>query len=108
MAKKPRKKKVQHCTEGAKQDRCEMCGRTKPLTKHHLIPRAVHTKKKFVTLFGKKEMRTRGLMVCKLCHHGIHDLIPKETDLAEHYNTKELLMAHAAVQKHVAWVKKQK
>ncbi len=88
--------------------KCELCEREKKLSKHHLIPRAVHTKKKFINRFGKEEMRKRGIMVCKDCHHGIHDLIPDEKEIAENYNTKELLMAHEAIQKHVAWVKKQK
>ena len=89
-------------------DCCELCNRDKPLTKHHLIPRAVHTKKKFVKKFGKKEMKSRLLMVCSLCHHGIHDCIPDEKDLANDYNTKELLLENPAIQKHVGWVKKQK
>jgi hypothetical protein len=87
---------------------CELCERDKKLTKHHLIPCAVHTKKKFINRFGKEEMQKRGLMLCKLCHNGIHDLIPDEKELAESYNTKELLLANEAVVKHIAWVKKQK
>ena len=47
-------------------------------------------------------------MLCKLCHAGIHDLIPDEKDLAEKYNTRELLLKNEAVRKHVAWVRKQK
>ena len=88
--------------------RCALCDREKPLTFHHLIPKAVHTKKKFINRFGKEEMRTRGLMICKMCHSGIHDLIPDEKTLAESYNTKELLLAHDGVKKHVAWAGKQK
>lgn len=87
---------------------CELCGRDKPLTKHHLIPRAVHSKKKFINLFGKEEMGKRGLMVCKVCHNGIHDLIPDEKELAESFNTKELLLADERIVKHVEWARKQK
>lgn len=86
---------------------CELCGRDKPLTKHHLIPRAVHGKK-FINLFGKEEMHKRGLMVCKVCHSGIHDLIPSEKELAESFNTKELLLADERIVKHVEWARKQK
>jgi hypothetical protein len=89
-------------------DRCELCGRSKRLTKHHLIPRGVHRKKRFVNRFGKTEMRRRSLMLCKECHAGIHDLIPDEKELAEKYNTKELLLGNEAVRKHIAWVRKQK
>lgn len=94
--------------EKPKETPCELCSRNQKLSKHHLIPRAVHTKKKFINRFGKEEMRKRGLMLCKLCHNGIHDLIPDEKTLAESYNTKELLLAHPAIAKHVAWAKKQK
>jgi len=89
-------------------DRCELCGRRKKLTKHHLVPKAVHTKKRYVARFGKKEMRQRGLMLCRACHAGIHDLIPDKKELADKYHTKELLLAIEAVRKHIAWVKKQK
>ena len=85
-----------------------MCEREQKLTKHHLIPRAVHTKKKFINRFGKKEMGERGIQICKLCHSGIHNLIPSEKELAENYNTKELLMADERIQKHVNWARKQK
>ena len=47
-------------------------------------------------------------MLCKLCHKGVHALIPEEKDLAESFNTKELLLANEAVAKHVAWARKQK
>jgi hypothetical protein len=89
--------------------KCELCGRLgQKLTKHHLIPRAVHTKKRFVNKFGKKEMRSRTLMLCRLCHGGLHDLFPTEKELAEAFHTRELLLAHEAVQRHIAWVRKQK
>lgn len=53
-------------------------------------------------------MQTRGLYLCRLCHNGIHDLIPKEKDLADKYNTKDALMEHPGILKHVNWVRKQK
>jgi hypothetical protein len=88
--------------------RCDLCGRQKKLTKHHLVPRAVHRKKRYVNRFGKQDMRQRGLMICRECHNGIHDLIPDEKELADKYHTRELLLANDAIRKHVAWVKKQK
>ena len=73
---------------------CDLCGRPgQELTKHHLIPRAVHKKKRFANRFGKQEMRQRGLMLCKLCHSGLHDLFPSEQELADKYNTREALLA---------------
>ena len=87
---------------------CELCDREKPLTKHHLIPRAVHTKKRFIRKFGKEEMCHRGLQLCKECHSGIHDLVPDEKELADKYNTKELLLTNEQIVKHIEWVRKQK
>ena len=53
-------------------------------------------------------MRSRGLYLCRLCHSGIHDLIPDEAQLAESFNTRELLLAHEPIARHVAWAAKQK
>ena len=46
-------------------------------------------------------------MVCTLCHSGIHDIYD-EKELAENFNTKELLMADERIKKHVEWSRKQK
>lgn len=91
-----------------KKTNCELCGRNVTLTFHHLIPCKVHSKKKFLREHTKKEMHSRGLYLCKLCHDGIHDIITSEKELAESYNTKELLMAHEGIAKHVKWAAKQK
>jgi hypothetical protein len=93
---------------GQKQNSCDLCGRERHLTKHHLIPRAVHRKKRYVNRFGKKDMGTRSLMICRECHNGIHDLIPDEKELADKFHTKELLLTNEAISKHIEWVKKQK
>lgn len=103
-----KKDQVQNCYEGESAGCCELCHRNRLLTKHHLIPRAVHTKKRFIRRHGKQEMRERGLMVCKECHDGIHDIIPDERELAENYTTKADLLANPKIRKHVAWVRKQK
>src|SRR5215813_12076249 len=88
--------------------RCELCQRQKKLTKHHLIPKAVHTKKRYLNRYGKQEMRGRALLICNDCHAGIHDLIPDEKVLAEKYHTKQLLLENEAIRRHIAWVRKQK
>lgn len=95
------------CMESGTDGRCELCGREKPLTKHHLIPRAVHTKKRYIRKHGKQEMRERGADLCKLCHDGIHDLYDEKT-LANDFNTRELLLEDESIRRHVAWVRKQK
>jgi hypothetical protein len=89
-------------------DRCEFCDRNAPVTKHHLIPRAIHSTKKFMKRFTKKEMYGNAVMVCRLCHSGIHAIIPSEKDLAEYYYTKDLLLAHEGIDRHVQWARKQK
>jgi formate hydrogenlyase subunit 6/NADH:ubiquinone oxidoreductase subunit I len=87
---------------------CELCGRLKPLTFHHLIPRHVHRKRRYRRRYALAEMRCRGLYLCKLCHDGIHDLIPDEKELAAHFNTRELLLTHEALRRHIDWVRRQK
>ncbi len=86
---------------------CELCGNDKELTFHHLIPKLMHSKPRFQKRYTKKEMQTRGLYICRCCHSGLHDLF-SEKELGESYNTKELLLAHEGVKKHVAWAAKQK
>lgn len=93
--------------EGSTNGHCEFCGREKPLTKHHLIPRAVHTKKRYIRRHGKEEMRTRGVDLCKECHDGIHDLYT-EKELADNFNTKDLLLEDERVRRHIKWVRKLK
>ncbi len=92
----------------AEPSECELCGRHVPLTFHHLIPRAVHRKPRFQKRYTKQEMKDRGLWICNLCHGGIHNLIEDEKELAERYNTKELLLGHEGVARHITWVRKQK
>lgn len=107
-SKEERRRAAQDCGEGKERGICGLCEQERKLTKHHLIPRAAHGKRKFRKMFGLEEMLTRGLLCCKLCHDGIHDLVPDELELAEFHNTKEALLAHERIAKHVAWSKKQK
>ena len=86
---------------------CELCDRDKYLTFHHLIPRKLHSKKRFRKTFTLREMQTRGLYLCGECHDGVHMLLT-EMELGEHYNTKEALLGHEGVARHVAWARKQK
>lgn len=86
---------------------CALCQRAVPTTAHHLIPRAVHRKKRFRARFGVEEMRARLVPLCKLCHNAVHEFIPSEKLLAESYNTVEALLAHEGIARHVAWARKQ-
>jgi|AntRauTorckE5430_2_1112549.scaffolds.fasta_scaffold00673_10 hemerythrin len=87
---------------------CELCARDKPLTEHHLIPRAVHGKKYFQKHFTKEEMTHRRISIRRECHKGIHRTIPDEKELARNFNTKEALLADERIVKHLAWVAKQR
>lgn len=87
---------------------CELCEREKPLTEHHLIPRAVHGKTYFKKRFSREEMTHRRISICRSCHKGIHRLIPDEKELARDFNTKAALLEDERIQKHVEWVKKQR
>ncbi|SDK86546.1 hypothetical protein SAMN05421823_103749 [Catalinimonas alkaloidigena] len=84
---------------------CELCGREKPLTFHHLIPRTTHRKKWFQKNFDKWELRTRGLNLCRDCHNHLHTLYDEKT-LGRQFNTLESLQQDEAVQRFVKWVRK--
>lgn len=86
---------------------CQLCGRARPLTQHHLIPRFVHSKKRFTRRYSKQEMKTRLLLLCRACHRGLHQLF-SERELAESFHTRELLLGDERVQKLVRWARKQK
>ena len=87
---------------------CEFCSREVPLTFHHLLPVKTHRRTRFQRRYSKYELKNRGLYLCRPCHDGIHDIIPDEVVLGEQYNTKEQLLAHEGIARHVAWVAKQK
>ena len=88
-----------------KTDACELCKRAmETLTKHHLIPRTRHRKKRNKRLFERVDVRTRILWVCRPCHNHIHDVFT-EKELEEHYNTSETLLAHPEIERFVVWIK---
>ena len=88
---------------------CDLCGRLlkEGTTSHHLVPRAVHCKKRFQRRFSKDEMRTT-VELCRDCHRAVHDLVPDEKDIAQNYYTVDLLKEHPAIAKFLTWVRKQK
>lgn len=86
---------------------CRFCGRHVPLTRHHLIPRACHRRGWFQRRYSREQV-AQSIEICRLCHDGIHELIPDEQLLGKQFATPELLLAHAGVQRMVAWVRKQK
>jgi len=90
-------------------NRCALCGRVtkRGTTKHHLIPRTLHSNKWFKRHFTREELH-RTIDVCRDCRKAIHRLVPDEKQLGRHYNSVERLLAHEQIGKFVAWVRKQK
>lgn len=89
-----------------KQGVCELCQRDEvKLTRHHLIPRARHNKKRTQRHFSQREMQTDIAMLCRPCHSQIHSIFDNH-ELASYYHTIERLQAHSEVQKFINWVKK--
>lgn len=85
---------------------CPLCNRHVNLTFHHLIPKKVHGRNFFKKKYKKSELRA-GIMICRLCHDGLHDFYD-EMCLGKDYNTLDAILADPPLIKHFAWVAKQK
>ena len=88
-------------------DACGLCGRNTNLEFHHLIPRTNHNKPWFRRQFTREEMRTRGAMLCRLCHRFIHRQWDEQT-LGRRLNTLDALRDEPATRRHVRWAQKQR
>jgi len=87
-----------------KPDRCELCGRVvAALTRHHLIPRTRHRKKRNRRLFDRQDVRTRILWICRPCHDHIHEVL-SEKEMEADYHSREALLEHPAIRRFVAWI----
>jgi serine protease inhibitor ecotin len=83
---------------------CELCEREMRRTFHHLIPKETHNKylkKKQLpeNIMGdcnRVWLNTYGAMVCRTCHSAIHNAAPND-ELAEKYNTIDLLLTHPKI-----------
>lgn len=85
---------------------CPLCQREVTLTFHHLTPKKLHRRKFYRKRMDRLE-RNRGIAICRLCHDGIHDIYDEST-LGKHFNSLEKLQQDAALQRHFAWVARQK
>lgn len=85
---------------------CALCGREVSLTFHHLIPKKVHRRARFKQDYSKQDLQ-QGIMICRLCHKGIHKMFDEMT-LAKNFNSLASLRNDEQVQRHVKWVRKQK
>ncbi len=83
---------------------CELCGRSvRELTRHHLIPRARHKKKRARKTFHRREMENRIALLCRPCHKNVHASIGNK-ELEQEYNTLEALASHPGVRKFTYWI----
>lgn len=88
--------------------RCELCGRVvSQLTKHHLIPRTRHRKKRTKRVFSRREVQGRVAWLCRACHSNLHATL-SEKALEQEYNTLGSLAAHPEIARFTAWVRKQR
>lgn len=84
---------------------CCLCGRARPLTFHHLIPKTCHSNKWFKKRFSREEMQHSGIDVCRECHSFIHKQFSEKT-LGREYHSLEALRDTEVMQKFVRWVRK--
>jgi hypothetical protein len=92
-----------HTRPGDSDQTCELCGRVRPLSFHHLIPRTLHSNKWFRKRFDRMEMATRGADLCRECHEFIHNNF-SEKELGRHLNTVAALKNNKRVRRFVAWI----
>jgi len=84
---------------------CELCGRfVHELTRHHLIPRSRHKKKRARKKFDRQEMEERVALLCRPCHRNIHTTIENK-ELEQEYNTLEALAAHPSIERFTCWIR---
>jgi len=87
---------------------CEICLREDlKLTKHHLIPKATHKRKRVQKQHDKEELHGRLLWICRGCHNHVHATL-SERELADEYNTIETLLAHPEIEKYIEWIRGRK
>lgn len=84
--------------------RCELCGRVRHLTFHHLIPRANHRNKWFRKRFDREDMRRRGAWLCRPCHDKVHQLYDAKT-LGREFNNVQRLREDPDIARFVSWVR---
>lgn len=85
---------------------CALCGRTAPLSFHHLIPRKVHRRPRFRSDYSRETLAA-GIEVCGLCHRAIHRFHDEMT-LATRLNTLDALKDDPQLSRHAAWAARQR
>ncbi|HCW91731.1 MAG TPA: hypothetical protein DHU56_17030 [Marinobacter sp.] len=86
-------------------DHCVLCQLpVADLTRHHLIPKHLHRKKRIQKLFIREELITRTLWVCRPGHNAIHGA-RSEYELGLHYNTRDKLMELEELRVFMDWIR---
>ncbi|MDP3815795.1 hypothetical protein [Pseudomonas sp.] len=84
-------------------DACELCARIVALTRHHLIPKALHDRPYVQKRHAKSERIGATLWVCRACHNQIHRLF-SEKELALNYNSRDTLLGDERLRTFVIWL----
>lgn len=83
---------------------CGFCRRhVASLTRHHLIPRSQHGRRRVRERFDREQRQSATLSLCRACHNHIHYLF-SEKRLALELNTAEKLLAEPEVCRFVQWL----
>ena len=86
---------------------CSFCKRySDDITKHHLIPKTLHTKLRKKKKYKRTEMK-KTVVCCKNCHHHVHTVF-SNNELERCYNTYELLLNSNEMQKFIKFIQKKK
>ncbi len=85
---------------------CALCTRAVRLTAHHLIPRKLHRRPRFQRRYTRGELNVV-VMLCEPCHRAVHRFHDEMT-LGEHLNTLDALRGDPAIERHCAWVARQR
>ncbi len=95
-----------HNSRSLRRGECPCCRREVALTFHHLIPRKMHRRPRFRKHYDRDTLN-RGIFLCRRCHSGIHKRYDELT-LARDFSTPDALLADPDLQRHFAWVARQK
>ena len=89
-----------------KPDRCALCEREQvKLTRHHLIPKVTHRKKRTQKQHARVAMLESIAWVCRPCHSQIH-LVLSNKQMSEQYHSVEALKSVPEISKFIEWIKK--
>jgi len=91
--------------EGGAEGGCEMCQRDMPLTRHHLIPRYMHSKTPYSSM--SDAVLQRCINICRPCHSALHRF-EDERILAERFSTLAEILADERFQKWIAYISKRR